>query len=607
MKARFSRRVYSFGLRSSRILLLSAGAGGPRRGILQLIPLLAILLLSLTVSADFPASDQGPVVHLASGSVRGKLQGAVAVFQGIPYAAPPVGALRWKEPQPVAARTGVRDAMKPSAACVQDVAGVGHFLAPLAAAYDAPFEIQPVTSSEDCLYLNIWLPEWPSKTSPLPVMVWLHGGSNRVGSGAETAYNGTSLVSHGVIVVTINYRLGVIGFFSHPELTQESAHHSSGNYGLLDQIAALQWVKQNIADFGGDPGNVTVFGESAGSIDAMTLIASPLSSGLFRRVIAESGPAFGLGPARTIAEAQKVGAAVGLAAGGTSNSALENLRKLPATEVAKLDEQVVAAQFKGFPTSAAITDGWFLPQSPERAYASGQIQKVDVMVGLNGREMSAFRIGAAAAAKVAGKPANSGGSGDVLKTMAAAVRPLYGSWTDVALAMYVAKMVVNRDAATDQASNDMLLACPIGAEAALTTAAGNHAYVYSFDRSVPGKGQANLGAFHAIELPYVFNAFQDRSWSWLPASETDFKLSRTIEAYWTNFAKTGDPSSPASPGLSTWPSWTYAKEPYLEFNENGDAVSRQSFSPIFCHLSPDRLKQQLSAEPAQEEEPKGPS
>jgi para-nitrobenzyl esterase len=596
MKCRFSRRVELLALLISRILLLSAGGSGQKRIILRWISLLAILSLSFTVSAGFPAPDQDPVVHLASGNVRGKLQGAVAVFQGVPYAAPPVGALRWKEPQPVAAWTGVRDATKPSPACVQDVAGVGHFLAPLAAAYDGRFEIQPVTSSEDCLYLNVWLPEWPSKSSPLPVMVWLHGGSNRVGSGAETAYSGTSLVSHGVIVVTINYRLGVMGFFSHPELTQESAHHSSGNYGLLDQIAALQWVKENIANFGGDPGNVTVFGESAGSIDAVTLIASPLSNGLFRRVIAESGPAFGLGPARTIAEAQTVGAAVGLAAGGTSNSALDNLRKLPATEVAKLDDQVVAAQFKGFPTSAAITDGWFLLQSPERAYASGQIQKVDLMVGLNGREMSAFRVGAAAAAKTAGKPANSGGAGAVLKTMAATVRPLYGSWTDIALAVYVAKMVVNRDAATDQASNDMLLACPIGAEAALTTAAGNHAFVYSFDRSVPGKGQANLGAFHAIELPYVFNAFQDRSWSWLPASEIDFKLSRTVETYWTNFAKTGDPTSP---GLAAWPSWTSAKEPYLEFNQSGDAVPQQSFSPIFCHLSPDRLKQQLSAEPAQ--------
>jgi para-nitrobenzyl esterase len=479
---------------------------------------------------------------------------------------------------------------------------VGHFMAPLAAAYGAPFEIQPVSSSEDCLYLNVWLPEWPSKTGPFPVMVWLHGGSNRVGSGAETTYDGTSLISHGVIVVTINYRLGIMGFFSHLELTKESARRSSGNYGLLDQIAALQWVKQNIANFGGDPGNVTVFGESAGSIDAITLMTSPLSNELFRRVIAESGPAFGLGPTRTLAEAQKVGDAVAMAAGGTSNSALENLRKLPAAEVAKLDEQVVKAQFKGFPTSAAIIDGWFLPQSPERAYASGQIQKVDLLVGLNGREVSAFRVGAAAAAKTADTPANSRGPGEVIKTVAAAVHPLYGSWTDVALAVYIAKIIVNRDAAIDQGSNDMLLACPIGAEAALTTAAGQRAFVYRFDRSVPGKGEANLGAFHGIELPYVFNAFQDHSWTWLPVSETDFKLSRTIETYWTNFAKTGDPNSP---GLATWPSWTYAREPYLEFDQNGDAVPQQSFSPIFCHLSPDRLKEQLSSKPAQEENPKG--
>jgi para-nitrobenzyl esterase len=617
MGSRFSRRVHLLAVRGSRIPLNSGAAeqrsvspiNGPgnrnkeavwRRRILQFSSLLVVFLLFFNSSAGSSA-EQDPTVHLASGSVRGKFGGTFAVFQGIPYAAPPVGALRWKEPQPVATWTGVRDATKPGSACVQDVAGVGHFMAPLAAAYGAPFEIQPVSSSEDCLYLNVWLPEWPSKTGRLPVMVWLHGGSNRVGNGAETTYNGTSLVSHGVIVVTINYRLGVMGFFSHRELTNESAHHSSGNYGLLDQIAALLWVKQNIASFGGDPGNVTLFGESAGSIDAMTLITSPLSNGLFRRVIAESGPAFGLGPARTIAEAQKVGDAVAMATGGTSTSALENLRKLPAVEVVKLDERVVKAQFRGFPTSAAITEGWFLPQSPERAFALGQIQKVDLLVGLNGREVSAFRVGAAAAAKTAGKPENSGGPGEIIETMAAAVHPLYGSWTDVALSVYIAKMIVHRDAAIDQASNDMLLACPVGAEAALTTAAGQHAFIYRFDRSVPGQGEATLGAFHSIEIPYVFNAFQDHSWTWLPTSETDLKLSRTIETYWTNFAKNGDPNSP---GLATWPFWTYASEPYLEFNQNGDAIPQQSFSPIFCHLSPDRLKQQLSIEPAQKEQPK---
>jgi len=501
--------------------------------------LLALATLVAAADKQRTAAPTGPVVHVTNGALAGKLDGDIAVFQGIPFARPPVGALRWREPQPVSNWIGTRDATKPGHPCMQIVEGTDNFIAPLAAAYGAEFTRQPVDPSEDCLYLNVWTPRL-SSDARLPVMVWLHGGSNRVGSGAEPAYDGRVLASHGVVIVTVNYRLGVMGFFAHPELAAESPNHSSGNYGLLDQIAALRWVQQNIAQFGGDPANVTLFGESAGSIDATILMTSPLTSGLFRRVIAESGTAFGLGPSRTLAQMEPLGVAVGKEAGGQTGSQLEVLRKLPPAEIAQIEGRLIATQFKGYDPNASIVDGWVLPLSPAAAFASGRIQPVDLLVGLNAREFSAFRVGAAAAAKNLPQPPPG--------------------------------------------------ACPVSAEAALTTSAGRRAYVYRFDRSVPGKGEAELGAFHALEIPYVFGTFQTRGFRWLPFNATDYKLGQAMQSYWTNFAKSGDPNGP---GLPRWDAWNTEHEPYLSFSQSGDAVPKQNFSPTFCHLSPERLKGQL--------------
>jgi len=352
--------------------------------------ILVLLALPFSIGIANPPLSNTPIIHVTSGTLAGKQQGGTSIFEGIPFAAPPLGNLRWRAPQPVASWSGTRDATQSASPCIQSSAGLDTFLAPLAAAYETPFAVQSYQSSEDCLYLNVFSP-WPSGPKGLPVMVWLHGGSNRVGTGADESYNGSSLVSHGVIVVTINYRLGVMGFFSHPELAAESPHHSSGNYGLLDQIAGLKWVQQNIAQSGGDPENVTLFGESAGSIDATILMTSPLVKGLFRRVIAESGPAFGLGPPVTLAEAEAVGAAVGQTATGefaTPAKALETLRQMHADQVADPDRSIVASRYKNFDPNGAVVDGWLLPQSPARAFASGKIQKVDFLVGLNGRELS---------------------------------------------------------------------------------------------------------------------------------------------------------------------------------------------------------------------------
>ena len=549
--------------------------------------------LCLAMGVANPVRPDLPLVQVNTGTLAGKLEGNIGVFQGIPFAAPPVGNLRWREPQPAASWQGIRDATHTANACMQRTVGLDTFIAPLAAAYGVPYPMESFKPSEDCLYLNVFSP-WPFVHKGLPVMVWLHGGSNRAGTGGDESYNGSSLAAHGVIVVTINYRLGVMGFLAHPALTAESPHHSSGNYGFLDQIAALQWVRQNIVKFGGDPGKVTLFGESAGSVDATTLMASPLVKGLFGRVIAESGPPFGLGPPQTLARAEKVGLVVGQAAAAASANqatALEALRQMPAEQVADLENRVLTERFKSFDPNGSVTDGWLLPQPPAKAFAAGKIQKVDLLAGLNGRELSAFRIGAAAAAKQSAKPAPKDSATAAVKKLADAANPLYGAWTDTAVAMYLLQILVHVDVAVDHASNDMLMACPISAEVTLAKGVGARGFVYRFDRAIPGKGEATLGAFHGLELPFVFNSFTSRSWRWLPFTETDRKLSAVMETYWTNFARSGDPNGP---GLATWKAWNGDEEPYLEFSQSGEAIPQKNFSPPFCRLAPQSLKERLA-------------
>ena len=561
------------------------------RPYLLVLNLSAVILLAALAATQAYAKDKDPqpgppIVQLANGALRGTIQGNTAIFKAIPFAAPPVGDLRWRPPQPAANWKGVRDATKPAPWCMQNPTGLDPFVQPLAADYGVPFPSEIVPTSENCLYLNIYAPSWPVKAK-LPVMVWLHGGSNRVGSGAQPIYDGTSLASHGVLVVTVNYRLGVFGFFSLPGLTAESPHHSSGNYGLLDQMAALQWVQQNIVQFGGDPRNVTVFGESAGSIDAAMLLVSPLSTNLFRRAILESGPPFGLGPIHNLTEAEATGATLAQAAPGNSATPLENLRKLSAPDLLKLASDRTGGAYD----ASSVVDGWVLTQSPARAFATGSLQPADLIVGFNGRELSAFRVAAEARNKASGKPAPPVNVTDMVKKLADTAHPLYGNWTYLAIGKYVIQSFSHKDEAIDQLSNDMLIACPIGAMAVLHNATGQRTFIYKFDRSIPGKGEADLGAFHSIELPFVFNTFSDRSWRWLPFTSVDHDLSVTVEDYWTNFAKTGDPNGA---GIPAWPAWKDGAEPYLEFSPAAVPVAQQGLSPSFCYLSADRLRNSLA-------------
>jgi para-nitrobenzyl esterase len=542
---------------------------------------------NLALPTAITTSSSEPVVQIGAGTLRGSVAGSAFAFRGIPYARPPTGELRWQPPQPPLPWQGVREALQPGSACTQRTSGLTPFIAPMAQAYGANFEQPPIKSSEDCLYLDVWVPAWPVKRT-LPVMVWLHGGSNTVGSGTQSTYDGVSLARHGVLLVTLNYRLGVMGFFSHPELTAESPHHSSGNYGLLDQLAALNWVKQNIAQFGGDPDNVTLFGESAGAIDAARLMTSPLAAGLFKRVISESGPAFDSG--QTLSQAEAFGSAVGdLTPGNTQSTPLQKLRALPASEV----EALVLKAKEHFPTdiTAATADGWVLPMSSQQAFLTGSIQKVDLLIGLNGRELSAFRLSAAAAAKSSGGPSSVAESGGPKKFLEAA-RPYFGSWTNPAIAIYFGRILLNKNAGIDGAANDLIGACPVGAMASLTNASSQHVFVYRFDRSIPGKGQAELGAFHSLEVPYVFGSLRDREWQWLPSTAADASLSDLLQTYWTNFAKT---SNPNASGLPNWPAWSDEKKEFLVVNQDASVTARRNFPPLFSSLGANELKHSFKA------------
>ena len=323
----------------------------------QVPPLVAVFVMwAATVSR---AADSGPEVAVSGGKIRGSLvSDGGAAFKGIPFAQPPTGELRWREPLPVSTWEGIRDATAFGAPCIQ---GSG-------------------SGSEDCLHLNLWTPEWPPK-SRKAVMVWFHGGGNFAGAATDPLFDGESLARHGVVLVTAQYRLGVFGFLAHPELTKESPHHVSGNYGLLDQIAALRWVRDNIAKFGGDPGNVTIFGESAGSLDVNVLMASPFSRGLLRRAIGQSGPVVAPPP---LADAEKKGEDLAIKLTTASQPGLKGMRALSSAELQKATGQGLS--FLG-PTLGVVVDGWVFPESPMKVFAAGKEHRAGLLLGSNAREL----------------------------------------------------------------------------------------------------------------------------------------------------------------------------------------------------------------------------
>jgi para-nitrobenzyl esterase len=486
---------------------------------------LFFLLVSTAQAAN------GLRVKVAGGVIEGFNDSGLRVFKGVPFAAPPVGELRWKEPQPVKEWAGIKETKKFGPRAMQ-----------LPVFGDMDFRSNGM--SEDCLYLNIWT---PAKTTggELPVLVYYYGGGFIAGDGSEPRYDGESMARRGIVAVTVNYRLGVFGFMAHPGLTKESGHQASGNYGLLDQAAALKWVKENIAAFGGDPNHITIAGESAGSISVSLLMASPLTRNLIAGAIGESGSAMGtlFSPA-SLAEGEKAGLKFQEAAGAKS---LLELRKMQPEELLKV-------KFGGFPL---LVDGYFLPEKAEKIYKAGQQAKVPFLVGWNSQEMSA--------------PYLMGKEPLTVESFTAVVKKLYGTHADEVLRLYHPTSDADVERVAMELAGDRFLAFSTWKWANLQAETGiKPVYRYFYARPRPemrpemGNASAGLaggvvkdgaaqkappatGAVHSAEIEYALgNLSSNRVYDW---KADDYKVSTIMQGYFANFIKTFNPNSF---GLPQW-------------------------------------------------------
>jgi para-nitrobenzyl esterase len=466
--------------------------------------LLGLLLGSGVVSA---AS-----LRIESGTIQGTEANGLTIYKGIPYAAAPLRKLRWQEPQPVRSWKGVRKATAFAPACMQT--GVS-----------MPGE-KPPAVSEDCLYLNVWGPT-SRADKRLPVIVWIHGGGYTNGSAAMPLYWGDRLAQKDVIVVTIAYRLGPLGFLAHPELTAESKHRSSGNYGLMDQIAALKWVQRNIAAFGGDPKRVTVAGQSSGSISVSILMASPLAKGLFQRAIGESGGLFEplqLAPKFLLANAEKDGEKFATSLGAKS---IKELRALPASRLTSNESGI----------THPVIEPYLLPQSPYDVFVAGQQNDVPLLLGSNAAEARAM-------IDVSGVTASTFESG---------ITQSFGPLPPALMAAYPHTTDEEARTARLDFERDLRFGWDMWAWARLQSKTGHSAvYYYSFQQKAPfpkDSVYAGWGASHFADLWYVFDHLDQYPWAWTSA---DRNLAAEISAYWSNFAKSGDPSGA---GVPQWPAF----------------------------------------------------
>ena len=466
-------------------------------------------------------------VKITGGKISGKAgtDAKVLVFKGIPFAAPPVGEFRWKAPQPVVSWKGTKkcDTFGPSAWQNPPVP----FLV-----YTKEFLIPAEPTGEDCLYLNVWTTA-TSTSDHRPVIVFIHGGAFMSGSGSVPIYNGESMAKKGIVFVTINYRVGIFGFFAHPELTKESGHQASGNYGILDQIAALKWVKQNISAFGGNPDNVTIAGQSAGSMSVNALAASRLAKGFFHRMIAESGASVvkgAFGGTESLATAEAKGIEIARTAGVSS---IADLRNKPAAVIGKL--------LKGM--GAVIVDGYVLQATIPEVFAKGELADVPLLTGWNGDD-ALFNA-----------PATVASYREYLKN-------LFGSDAETIFKFYPASNDEEATLAQKQLSRDSGFGIQNYAWARMQAEKGkSKAFLYFFERKVPETGRTNqYGAFHTAEVPYAYDnlRFLNR-----PLEPADHELAKLISSYWVNFASTGDPNGA---GLPIWPSFRPGGGETMRFN-----------------------------------------
>jgi para-nitrobenzyl esterase len=501
---------------------------------MKALPTIALACAALTSGSGVMAQTPKPL-HTPSGLLQGTMEDGITVYKGIPFAAPPLGGLRWRAPESRAEWTGVRDASKFAPVCIQ---------VPIV---NAVLGMNAVTTSEDCLYLNVWTPA-KSPNDGLAVMVWIYGGGFTNGGTSIAGYNGANLAKKGVVVVSVAYRLGKLGFLSHPQLTAEQGGHS-GNYGLLDQIAGLQWVKRNIAAFGGDPSRVTIFGESAGGISVSMLAASPLAKGLFQGAISESGGNFA--PARQATEGGEYMDSLATA----EKDGVALLAKLGATSIADARTRSAEAVLKNSPPGLAgswpIFDGYVVLSDQYKLYEAGRYNDTPVLIGTNSDEGALFVPFITAEAYE-----NSTRSG-------------YGEYADKILSAYPG----GSDAEALRSARDLLrdntFAWPTWAWARLQTKTGKgKVYVYYFTHRPPYPEAPQFkswGAAHGGEIAYVFGNFT----SAMPATAADHTVSDEMSSYWVNFAKTGDPNGH---GLPRWPAFTTADAQVMNLNDPSKAI-----------------------------------
>ncbi len=501
------------------------------------------LLLAAGVPAPVAAQtllDPETPVMVTGGAIRGAAAARnadVVAFKGIPYAAPPVGDLRWRPPAPARGWQGVRDASASGPICIQNGG-------------------QDVPQDEDCLLLNVWAPRETGE--PRPVLFWIHGGGYTGGSGSTAIYDGTQLAADGAVVVTINYRLNVFGFFAHPALSAESPHGASGNYGLLDMVAALEWVRDNIAAFGGDPGRVTIFGESAGGGAVMSVMLVPHAGGLFHGAIAQSNWINGWDRQLEAAEAQGVRVAAALGIAGDTGDPLAAMRAAGAADVLAASNADAGSPFMQTGNVwAPNVDGWVVPDDPLAMYRAGRQHAVPLITGLNGNEGSLMTRGM-----------------DIPDAAAfeAYVRSVYPALADDMLAHYDAASPAAAQAAVDKVVHDLFFAGPVRAHAEAQAAAGAPTWLYHFTHVPPTAWGAALGSHHAAELVYVFGTLTrrdeggERPLGLTPVgdyTDTDTALSATMRAYWVQFAATGDPNRE---GLPPWPAFDAETDRHLELS-----------------------------------------
>jgi para-nitrobenzyl esterase len=469
-------------------------------------------------------------LKISSGQITGEERDGVRVYRGIPFAAPPIGDLRWKPPQPVKPWDGVRDCMKFGAICPQPKSMLG---------------TKQEQASEDCLFLNVWTAA-TNAAAKLPVMVWIHGGGCTTGAGSQSSYDGMTFAKAGVVLVTINYRLGPFGYLAHPLLSKESPHGVSGNYGHLDQIAALQWVQKNIAAFGGDPQCVTIFGESAGAMSVCRLMISPQSQGLFQRAIAESGGAHGrnrhLRESRILqpsmeSEGERLAQALGC---DKAQNPLAALRAKSAAEVLAAANPAQGLYGKGT-KFGPIVDGWTIPADPGDLFEQGKQHDVPFMMGANADEGTLFLR------QIPVQNANA------YRLM---VRALAGRHADEVLRLLPCEGD-DVKAAFARFSTVTAFVAPARMLARAMEQKKSPAFLYHFTRVSSNAKLLGLGATHGAEIAYVFGTFR------APATK-DRELGNTMRACWIQFAKNGNPNGD---GLPRWPAYKAAADEHLEFGD----------------------------------------